>query len=290
MNWDDFRIVSAVCKTGSFTRAGRILQINETTVGRRISRLETEMGLTLFDAVDGMRRPTQACAAIMRSLREMEKSADEIRQALRGHDHMQRRFRLATIAAIAEHWLAPQLPQLLAALPDLSLTIDTSDQNVDMSRWEADFALRLGRPKQGSFLMRRIGQINFALVQPAATALDEPLLVAYPEALIDMPEMTEMFDRVGNRNPRIETSDLNLIRAILTSGRAIGVLPEVMTRALAARPDLMVTPIAGARDIWLLSQPYLRDDPAARELSAWLPTLFAMREESAPLPPKNDFS
>ncbi|AWX94531.1 hypothetical protein DPM13_16495 [Paracoccus mutanolyticus] len=44
MNWDDFRIVSAVCKTGSFTRAGRLLQINETTVGRRIGRLETDMG------------------------------------------------------------------------------------------------------------------------------------------------------------------------------------------------------------------------------------------------------
>ncbi|MDT1062522.1 LysR family transcriptional regulator [Paracoccus sp. CPCC 101403] len=289
MNWDDFRIVSAVCKTGSFTRAGRILQINETTVGRRINRLETEMGLTLFDAVDGMRRPTQACAAIMRNLREMEKSADEIRRALRGHDHLQRQFRLSTIAAIAEHWLAPHLPQLLTALPDLSLSIDTSDQNVDMSRWEADFALRLGRPKQGSFLMRRIGQINFVLVQPARTGADEPLLVTYPEAMIDMPEMVEMFDTIGNRQPRVETSDLNLIRELLASGRAIGVLPEAMAHRLSARADLLTTPITVAREVWLLSQPYLRDDPVARELSAWLPTLFAMREESAPLPPKDDF-
>ncbi|AYF03393.1 LysR family transcriptional regulator (plasmid) [Paracoccus yeei] len=289
MNWDDFRIVSAVCKTGSFTRAGRLLQINETTVGRRISRLETDMGLTLFDAVDGMRQPTQACMAILRGLKDMEKAADEIRRVLRGHDLAQRRFRLSTIAAIAEHWLAPQLPQLLTDLPDLSLSIDTSDQNVDMSRWEADFALRLGRPKQGSFLMRRIGQIDFVLVRPRAP-VPEPLLIAYPEALIEMPEMEALFHKAGTRNPRLETSSLNLMREILSSGRALGVLPETMAGGLRGRADLCVTETGVSRDIWLLSQPSLRDDPIARRLSAWLSSLFALREESADLLPKNEFS
>ena len=277
MNWDDFRIVSAVCKTGSFTRAGRILQINETTVGRRISRLEAEMEVTLFDAVDGMRRPTQACVAILRNLKTMETAADEIKRALREHDHSRRKLRLTTIAAIAEYWLSPQLPKLLADLPELALSIDTSDHNAEMSRWEADFALRLGRPKQGSFLMRRIGQIEFSLVQPRHPDPDA-CLIAYPEALIDMPEMVALFETAGNRNPRIETTNLNLLRDVLSSGRAIGVLPDIMARELSDQADLSVSPLRVSREVWLLSQPYLRDDALARELASWCSNLFTLRE------------
>ncbi|WJS86556.1 LysR family transcriptional regulator [Paracoccus sp. TOH] len=280
MNWDDFRIISAICKTGSFARAARLLQIDETTVGRRVARIEAGLEMPLFEPADGMRRPTGGCLAILRPLQEMEAAAARIQRALRQQDYADRVFRISTVAAIAEHWLAPHLPHLLQELPELSLSIDTSDDNVEMSRWEADFALRLGRPKYGTFLMRRIGEIGFSLVRPRDLAPEAEVLAAYPQMLADTPEMLGLLSRFRGRAIRLETANLNLIRAMLDSGRGIGILPDLMVQGLLRRDDVSVTPMPITREVWLLSQPHLRNDELARRLSEWCATLFPARRDA----------
>lgn len=288
MNWDDLRIISAICRTGSFTRAARLLQIDETTVGRRLARLEAAMDAKLFEAVDGLRRPTGACVAMLRHLDAMETAAEDIRRVLRAQEHAQRVFRLSTIAAIAEHWLAPQLPMLLAQTPGLTLRIESSDRNVDMSRWEADFALRLGRPARGAFLMRRIGLISFSLARPRALPVSEAMLFAYPETLGRTPEMEALRSAVGDREPRVETSDLNLLRALVREGGGMAVLPDQLARDLAEDQAIEVTPLPATREVWLLSQPHLRDDSLARALAEWCAKQFAPRGSEPGTTPKDD--
>lgn len=288
MNWDDFRIISAICRAGSFSRAARALQIDETTVGRRLTRLESDAGAKLFEAIDGVRRPTGTCRAILRQLDEMEKAADDIRRILREGDHAQRILRLSTIAAIAEYWLAPELPTLLAEHPELTLRIETSDRNIDMSRWEADFALRLGRPARGAFLMRRVGQIGFSRVGPRGRIPRHAMLLAYPEPLDHTPEMDALRAIAGDREPRVETSDLNLMRALVLSGKGVAVLPDPLVRDLAADAAIEVTPLPIRREVWLLSQAHLRDDSLARAVAEWCASLFSARDGEPDLQPKDD--
>lgn len=282
MNWDDLRIAAAVLSTGSFARAAKSLQIDETTVSRRLTRLEAFTGTPLFEAVDGQRRPTSACRAILRHLDEMEQAAETITRALREQDFVRRKFRVTTIAAIAEHFLAPNLAEFLSHTPELSLLFDTSDQKVDMSRWEADFAIRLGRPDHGAFLMRRIGKMNFSLIRPKGAAAQQAVLAAYPEALAEMPEIRRMFEIVGNQPTRVETANLNLIRSLVASGQGVGVLPDFMALGLAEHPGIEVSSLHVSREIWLLTQPHLRNDPVARALGDWCANLFAMHAAAAP--------
>ncbi|MBU3030716.1 LysR family transcriptional regulator [Paracoccus marinaquae] len=276
-NWDDLRIISAVCDTASFTRAARILQLNETTVSRRVARLESLLGLTLFDAVDGVRRPTDACRAIMMDLRDMEGAVEAIHRKLRHSDYTSRKFRLTTISSIAEYYLAPHLNTLLADLPELILGIDASDQNADMSRWEADFAIRLGRPANGAFLMRRIGVMTFSLVRPAGGETGDPLLITYPEALAETPEMKALLGAQSARYVRLETSSHEVIRRVLRDGGGVGVLPDFMLAGLREDPRLAIASLTVEREIWLLTQPHLRSDPMARHISEWCAELFARR-------------
>jgi DNA-binding transcriptional LysR family regulator len=56
MNWDDLRIAVAVHQSGSYAGAGSTLKIDETTVARRMARLQRDLGIPLFKAVDGVRR------------------------------------------------------------------------------------------------------------------------------------------------------------------------------------------------------------------------------------------
>lgn len=275
MNWDDLRVVQAVCRTGSFARAARSLHLNETTISRRLLRLEEELGIGLFDAADGERRPTAACRAILANLDAMEHAASDIARMLGTPGHAVRKLRLTTISAIADHLLAPRLCDLFAALPDLSLVVDTTDSNVDMSRWEADFAIRLGRPRQGAFLMRKIGTLNFWLIQPAHR--HESRIAVYPESLAGTPEMQALRAEGLDGHVLLETSNLEVMRRFLQDGMATGVLPDFLANRLPADAPVVRTPLNISRDVWLLSQPHLRDDPHAKQLSDWCVSLFAAR-------------
>src|SRR5947207_2945394 len=58
MNWDDLRIIAAVRDEGTYAGASTRLRIDETTVARRLARIQRTLGVTLFEAVDGVRKPT----------------------------------------------------------------------------------------------------------------------------------------------------------------------------------------------------------------------------------------
>src|SRR5690242_21450940 len=64
MNWDDLRIIQAVRNEGSYSGAAATLRIDETTVSRRLTRIERALGVTLFEPVDGVRKPTASCELV----------------------------------------------------------------------------------------------------------------------------------------------------------------------------------------------------------------------------------
>ena len=274
MNWDDLRIVASVGKTESFSRAARVLGIDETTVSRRLARLESTFGMPLFEAANGKRNPTAACRAILRQLDDIAHAVDDIERLLHEHDHALRKLRLTTIAVIAEHFMAPGLPHLLDELPELALSIDTSDHNADMSRWEADFAIRLGRPSQGAFLMRRIGEMRLCMVTGRLGGA-APVLAAYPPILHETPEMRHLARTHDLGGARVETANHNVLRAVMESGRASGILPACLAETLDPAAPVEITPLPEGREVWLLTQPHLRNDGLARQIADWCASLFA---------------
>lgn len=291
MNWDDLRIVSAVYRTGSFMRAARDIGIDETTVARRLSRIEAALNTRLFETVDGVRRPSDGCLALMPALAAMEQAATDAQTLIEQAGDLQRRLRLSTIPAIAEHFLAPAIPELLAQEPELRLVIETSDHNVDMSRWEADIAIRLGRPARGAFNVRRIGALDFCLVIPKApdagaqdsdSGISQANLLAYTDALLDTPEMISLLRFEKDARVRVQTSDLALIRALVEDGAGVSVLPNFLARSLHGNERIEVRPIEAQREVWLLTQSHSRDDPLARRVVDWCAALFNCDE----LPPR----
>lgn len=287
MNWDDLRIVGAVYRTGSYMRAGREMAIDETTVARRIARIEASLGMRLFETLDGLRNPTESCKAILPALAAMERAASDVQTLTTEAGQPVRRLRLSTISAIAEHFVAPAVGRLLTAEPGLTLVVETGDHNVDMSRWEADLAIRLGRPARGAFNVRRVGVLDFCLVMPrgggigAAAGADVASvpsslmpLIAYTDSLSGTPEMGCLF-RFERAGPvRVQTSDVALIRALVEAGAGIGVLPGFLAESLRRDDRLDVHPIEAQREVWLLTQSHARDDPLACRVADWCAGLF----------------
>ena len=108
MNWDDLRIVAAVRDEGTYAGASARLRIDETTVGRRLARIERALGLRLFEAVDGVRKPTRQCEMVLTHVQAMAAHVAEIGRVGEGLPGPAGRFRIATTNAVAEEILSPR--------------------------------------------------------------------------------------------------------------------------------------------------------------------------------------
>ncbi|MEM7634420.1 MAG: LysR family transcriptional regulator [Pseudomonadota bacterium] len=276
MNWDDLKIITAVRNKGTYAKAGADLRIDETTVARRLERIQKALGVTLFDAIDGARKPTPQCEAVLAHIDEMAKTAGKISAIGNKSAGPVGNIRLTSTPSIAEQILAPGLGKFLLANPGLSLELDTSNQNLNFSQWEADLAIRLGKPAKGAFSIRKLADIKFYLFQPKTMATDTDTLVcAYPEALDETPEMTELKAKGFSQNRRLKTSNVRLIRSVIKNQAGIGVLPQHLSADLLDDNGLTATQLKARRDVFLLIQPHLKSDPATRLVVDWIVGQFA---------------
>ncbi|MBY0611841.1 MAG: LysR family transcriptional regulator [Beijerinckiaceae bacterium] len=276
LNWDDLRIVAAVHRDGTFARAAKALRIDETTIARRLARAEQALGFVLFDAVDGLRRATPRCLALLEPIAEMAEAAQRALAIARTSGAAARLLRITATASIAEHVLAPDLASFLAAHPDIALEFELSDRNMDFSRWQTDLAIRLGKPERGNFKMRKLGDIRFILFQPAERGADHDALFGccYPPELAGTPEMVELAALALPTTMRLKTSSISLIRTAIQSGKASGVLPRHAACDLQTDPAFVATPLKARREAWLLMQPHLQTDAEARLVIDWIASRF----------------
>ncbi|MEM9473037.1 MAG: LysR family transcriptional regulator [Pseudomonadota bacterium] len=276
MNWDDLKVIMAVRNIGTYAKAGVELRMDETTVARRLGRIQKALGVPLFDAIDGTRKPTPHCETVLTYIEEMAKTANKISRVSHQSDGPVGNIRLTSTASIAEQILAPGLGRLLRANPGLSLELQTSDQNLNFSRWEADLAVRLGKPAKGAFSIRKLADLKFYLFQPNTGGNDTGGLVcAYPEDLSETPEMLEMEATGWSKEQRLKTSNIRLIRSVIEDQGGIGVLPLHASADLLQDKRLKATALKARREVFLLIQPHLKEDPATRLVVDWIVRRFS---------------
>jgi DNA-binding transcriptional LysR family regulator len=169
MNWDDLRIVAAVRDEGTYAGASARLRIDETTVGRRLARIQRTLGLRLFEAVDGVRKPTRQCEMVLAHVQAMAAHVAEINKVGESLPGLTGRFRIASTNSVAEEILSPRASRLLTQNPGLAVQFLTSSGNVKFSRWAADLAIRLRKPDKGDFTISRLADIRLYFFEPAAS-------------------------------------------------------------------------------------------------------------------------
>ena len=276
MNWDDLRIIAAVRDQGSYAGASARLRLDETTVARRVARIQGSLGVTLFDAVDGARKPTAYCEAILAHVHEIARHVAEIGTIGTTVPGVVGRFRIASTNSVGEGILAPRAAPFLAANPGLALQFLTSGGNINFSRWEADLAVRLRKPERGDFAITKLAEIRLYLFEPAASGGtgEEAIICRYPDYLDDTLGSRYLMARGLYAQGRCIADSLRVARALIESGGAVGVLPQHMCGALLDDTRLRVTPLERRQDVWLLVQNHLKRDPAARAVIDWLRDCF----------------
>ena len=274
MNWDDLRIVAAVRDEGTYAGAGTRLRIDETTVGRRLARIQRELGLRLFEAVDGLRKPTRQCEMVLAHVQAMAAHVAEINRVGESLPGLTGRFRIACTNSVAEELLSPRAGGFLLQNPGLTVQFLTASGNVKFSRWAADIAIRLRKPEKGDFTISKLADIRLYFFEPAADPELEPVVCGYPEDLDSIPESQFLKARGLHPRSRCITDNVQVIKALIRTHQAVGILPEYICADVLADRRLRATLLPRRRDVWLLVQNHLKRDAAARVVIDWVRDCF----------------
>lgn len=147
--WDDARVFLAVAEHGSLSRAATQLGMTQPTVSRRLAALEGSLGEALFSrGVEGASL-TAYGERLLSPARRMAEGAAELSRVAEGRDaSLEGTVRVTAPPGVAFEFVVPFAAKLREKRPGLRLEVVATTRYVDLSRREADLALRLKTPDQ----------------------------------------------------------------------------------------------------------------------------------------------
>lgn len=240
-----------VAETGSLSATARALGVPTSTVSRRITRLEEELGETLLLRTARALRLTDAGAAVYQRCAGPLREIEEVARAVRDHDaEPAGELRLTAPPDIGNSEMFVRLLQgYRERWPRVLVSVELTERVVDLVGERFDVALRAHLaplPDRTSLVARRIATMEGGLfASPAWVAAHG--VVEHPSALAALPLVAH--ERAGGRrwtlrrgeeeltvpvHPQVRANDLHFVRRMLVLGAGVGLLP-----VLLAGPELV---------------------------------------------------
>ncbi|KVQ53432.1 LysR family transcriptional regulator [Burkholderia territorii] len=293
MSWDDLRYFLAVMRGGSLSAAARALQVQHSTVARRIDALESALGIRLFDRLPRGWPPTDEGLHLAEHAARVEADVHAFARAAQGAAALDGVVRVSASPVFASHFLAPRLARALRAWPALRIDLMGEMQAANLYAREADLAVRLSRPTEPGLAARRLGTMRFALCASpdwAAAPPDTWAFLGYDDALAQMPQQQWLERFAAGRRFAFIANDLAALHRACMAGAGVALLPRFLvdTTATDADADTGTPPLPsdpslpGAaalveltsvprcdveREIWLVVHPDVRRSPRVQRVA-----------------------
>lgn len=263
INWDDLRYFLAAAESGSLSAAAKLLHSNQPTVGRHIDALEVALGLKLFQRHKKGLTLTHECAWVLEQSQLMQSGVQNIQRMIEGDfQKLQGSVRLALPEGLCNELLIPRLDSFYRQYPNLRLILNVSSRTANLTRGEADIAVRLFRPKEADLVARQLTRMEMGLyVSPEylqthdrpenASDLLWHRIISYGDELADLPENIWLLDHATPGN-RVLQSDSTTSRLRATvCGLGISIQPCILADANPNLVRILEHASLPAHEVWI---------------------------------------
>jgi DNA-binding transcriptional LysR family regulator len=294
--WDDWQIFLATATARSMSRSARSMNLDQSTVSRRLAALEVRLGTKLFLRSRRGLELTPAAARLLPVITRAGAAFEEAERMLTWSDGPPRgTVRVATIEAVANYMLVPALPSLVAQHPQVQLELLPDAALVDLAARESDVALRLIPPGDSEFIARPIdaGPLRAYVSsrtrpRSAGTAPADVRWIGWDDARSSQPEYRWM---AAHRVPVVFRSSraTTMIEAALAGLGAV-LLPARFGERISGLKRIEVDRLpSDSVTLWLVTSRALRSEPVIECVWNWLLELFGGRPDVRDhAPPRKD--
>lgn len=263
MNWDDLKVFLFVAKSNNVTEAGNLLKISASTVSRKINALEDSLGTLLFSKKTNGYFLTEAGRALLPLALETQERFKLIeRQMSQPGNRMAGRVRIDCPELMGTHLVIPGLADFRDQHPDICFDFINTAVSSKLTQSHSDIILRLRRPENGNFTMRRVGTLMQGLFCSDGYAAANRLpskpeelkhhhLIGWTDEMSHMPLAKWLNELSGGQKLWMRASNLNAQLKAVEADLGIAALPTYVAHRSGLLPVLANSPLHSS-DIWLL--------------------------------------
>ncbi len=280
MDWDDFKFVQAVARSGSVRSAGELLRVHGSTVARHLDQLERRVGTKLFSRTSRGMELTAAGAEVIEVLDRVAEELEQVERRLQSQGPgLAGTVALALPAMLAGELLIPALEPFQSAHPEIDLVLVTGPALAHLESGAADMALWITDEPPGHLIGRPLGAVMAAVYGTAEyLAALEPEAEPQPARWVGPSDPASLSEKVRGRHYRtvplgLRVQDPLLVGRALQLGQGLGLLPCFVGDAL---PELRRAPVEPVREAeaWLFTRPEARGIARIQAVSAFVQQQF----------------
>ncbi|MGN6096741.1 MAG: LysR family transcriptional regulator [Bosea sp. (in: a-proteobacteria)] len=273
--WDDFRLVKAITDHGGLTGAAAALSVNHSTVFRRLGQIEELVGMPLFERRKTGYVATVAGAEMAALAGRMEEDVTAFSRRLAGRDVAPSgEIRVTTTDTLHLHLLLPIFAGFRREHPAIRLDVVIGNQALNLSKRDADVAIRASDTPGETLVGRRVATLAWAIYgradeEMAAETADPAALyrrdwVALGDQLSHVKAARFVREHVAPEQIALKSSAVLGITEAVELGLGIGPLPCFIADRRPGLMRLMPPNPDFATGLWVLTHPDIRHVPRVR--------------------------
>ena len=258
----DLELLLALVRGRTLAGAAERLKVDASTVFRSIKRIEKELGELLFERSRQGYQPTELARELACHAERIEAQLQEAREvAHKGDGEPSGTLRISTTDTLLHGLLLPVLSRFSAAYPKIELELVVANALADLSRRDADVAIRVTKKPPEYLAGSRLGTLKSAVFASSTylerraqpLRLEEVDWIALDESLSDHPSARWRRQRYPKLAPRVRCNSVLSVAGSVVWGLGVGVAPVFLFRD-NPQVRMIEGPVAELEnDLWMLA-------------------------------------
>ena len=269
-DWNDLRYFLELSRQGKLVRAAARLHVDHTTVSRRITALEKQLDVRLFDKSPHGYQLTDAGLRLLPLAEQIETRSNQLYQDIAGKDaRLGGTVRVAAPEALGSQVIARHVAEFCREHPDTEIELVAETRRMSLSKREADIAISFSRPESGRLIAWKLCDYRLRLYATRDYLANHPPIncvedlsehgfVSYIEDLIEMPELRFFDNTIKNAQVVFRSTNVSAQYNAILDGIGLGMVHCFMAQRESSLQVVLADEISVERTYWLVVHEDLR--------------------------------
>lgn len=265
INWDNLRYVLMVAKKGSISAAARDLEVNRTTVLRRINAFQENLNCRIFERGGQGYILTPEAEKMLDAAQEVESTLFDMQRQIAGQElRLEGELRVTTTDTLIVSLIGPHLASFYRKHPHIVVEIVMTNNLLDLSRRDADIAIRPTHMLEAPLVGRKVADVYFGIYGSPSyldscqvSNLLEHQWLGFDTSLKSTPPGKWLEATVPEDNVCLRGDSFVALKVAAESGMGLALLPHYLGNSSKLLRRLPASISELTTGLWLLTHPDL---------------------------------
>jgi DNA-binding transcriptional LysR family regulator len=285
-NWNDLVFFLELARQGRLMPAARRLKVDHTTVSRRISELEKDLAIKLFERKPDGFLLTEDGHRLLVIAEKMETLGLSILETIKATpSELSGRVRLATMEGIASYYLTEKLVNFNALHPQILVELVTERYLINLTKREADVSIsfvppvgpRLNVRKAGTFKLGLFASASYLERRGAPQKIEDLLSHDFVDYVVDLVVIANvhwLLDVLEPEHVVFRSSSMAAQQNAIVAGRGLGLLPYFSAKKEPRLLPVLQDRVRVERELYVTVHEDIQFMGRVRALTRFLFSLF----------------